>query len=216
MTDTILHHLTDELLLAYSAGSLPEAFSLVAATHISLCDECRARLGSYEALGGEVLDQSGAAAVGDDSLEATLARITGAPPAVPMQKARARGIFPAPLQDYVGGDIGAVRWRAVGMGVKQAILPTSTDATVRLLYIPAGAAMPGHSHRGRELTLVLQGAFRDEDGRYGRGDIEVADEDVEHRPVAEDGADCICLAATEAPLKFRGLLPRLAQPFLNI
>ncbi len=29
------HHLPDGLLAAYSAGSLPEAFSLVVATHVS-------------------------------------------------------------------------------------------------------------------------------------------------------------------------------------
>jgi putative transcriptional regulator len=28
------------------------------------------------------------------------------------------------------------------------------------------------------------------------------------------GEDCICLAATDAPLRFRGLIPRLAQPLL--
>ena len=35
-------------------------------------------------------------------------------------------------------------------------------------------------------------------------------------PVAEEGEDCICLAATDAPLKFNALLPRIAQPFLRI
>ncbi|MEM9754924.1 MAG: cupin domain-containing protein, partial [Pseudomonadota bacterium] len=67
-----------------------------------------------------------------------------------------------------------------------------------------------------EMTLVLQGAYRDEDGRYGRGDIEVAGEDVHHTPVAEDGDPCICLIATNAKLKFEGLLPRIAQPFIGI
>ena len=130
--------------------------------------------------------------------------------------AEKRGVLPAPLCDYVGGDLADVRWRSIGMGVKQAILPTATDATARLLYIPAGAAVPDHGHRGTELTLVLQGAFLDETARFGRGDIEVADQAVEHMPVADIGEDCICLAATDAPLRFRGVIPRLAQPFLRI
>ena len=41
MTTTIRHHVSDRLLMAYAAGALPEAFSLVLATHLSLCDECR-------------------------------------------------------------------------------------------------------------------------------------------------------------------------------
>ena len=36
---TIRHHLSDQLLMAYAAGQLPEAFNLVVATHVSLCDE---------------------------------------------------------------------------------------------------------------------------------------------------------------------------------
>ena len=42
MTDEITHHLTDALLMAYSAGTLPEAFNLAVATHVSMCDACRA------------------------------------------------------------------------------------------------------------------------------------------------------------------------------
>ncbi len=44
----IRHHLSDAILMGYAAGSLPEAFNLVAATHISLCDECRARMMEFE------------------------------------------------------------------------------------------------------------------------------------------------------------------------
>ena len=215
MTD-INHHLTDALLMGYAAGTLPEAFSLVVATHVSMCDECRSRLASYEALGGEILNTVGLADVSEESLEATLQRIAGGAPEEPSPSVREPGIFPGPLQDYVGGDINAVRWKSVGGGVRQAILKTDREASVRLLYIPAGCAVPDHGHRGTELTMVLQGAFQDEDGRYGRGDVEVADEAVEHTPIAEPGVDCICLAATDAPLKFRKLMPRLAQPFFRI
>ncbi|MBE0453291.1 MAG: cupin domain-containing protein [Roseovarius sp.] len=216
MTTEITHHLTDALLMAYSAGSLPEAFSLTVATHISMCDECRARLGAFDALGGALLEKD-EAAMADDSLAVTMARIrAGGVTARDRPAPPVRGVFPAPLRDYVGGDLGAVRWRPIGMGVKQAILPTAKEATARLLYIPAGAAVPDHGHRGTELTLVLQGAFLDAAARFGPGDIEVAGEDVEHMPVADIGADCICLAATDAPLRFRALMPRLAQPFLRI
>ncbi len=212
----ITHHLSDRLLLAYAAGTLPEAFSLTVATHISLCDECRARLGAYESLGGAVLDHAGPVAMAEDSLAATMARIRAGAPEAEAAPRRASGILPAPLCDYVGGGLADVHWRPVGMGVKQAILPTSRDATARLLYIPAGAAVPDHGHRGTELTLVLQGAFVDEADRFGRGDIEIANEDMDHMPVADIGEDCICLAATDAPLRFRRLIPRIAQPFLRI
>ena len=212
----INHHLTEALLMAYAAGALPEAFNLTVATHISLCDECRARLGAFESVGGAVLEQADEVPMAEDSLAATMARIRSGAPVATAPAPRASGIFPAPLRDYIGGDLEDVRWRSVGMGVRQAILPTSVEATARLLYIPAGAAVPDHGHRGTELTLVLHGAFVDETERFARGDIEVANEDLHHMPVADIGEDCICLAATDAPLRFRGLIPRIAQPFLRI
>lgn len=220
MTNTrIQHHLGDALLMAYSAGSLPEAFNLAVATHIGMCDDCRARLGAFDAMGGALMEGCTSVAMHPDSLTATLARIRQGCPSdrtVPARSARAPGALPAPLCDYVGDDLGSIRWRSLGMGVKQAILPTSRQATARMLYIPAGTAVPDHGHRGTELTLVLQGAFVDGEKRFGPGDIEVADEHLHHTPVADIGDDCICLAATDAPLQFKGLLPRLAQPFLRI
>jgi putative transcriptional regulator len=209
----IKHHLSDALLMSYAGGGLNEAFSLVVASHVEMCDDCRARLGGFEAVGGSLLDAD--TTVNDVDLDATFALIdAGSPESA--QPQRQKGIFPTVLQDYVGGDLSAVKWRSIGMGVRQAILPTSKDASVRLLYIPAGKAVPDHGHRGTELTLVLQGAFSDEFDRFGTGDLEIATEEDEHTPVAETGLDCICLAATDAPLKFNGLIQRLAQPFLRI
>lgn len=213
----IKHHLTESLLLAYSAGTLPEAFNLVVATHISMCDTCRAAAGSYDAVGGEVMLEGAPEEMAENALAATMARIMRADPVDRTPPVRvANAVFPAPLRDYVNGDLGDVKWRKVGGGVSQMVLKTSDDASVRLLRIPAGTAVPDHGHRGLELTLVLQGAFVDETDRFAAGDIEVANEDLNHTPVAEAGADCICLAATDAPLRFNGFMPRLAQRFIGI
>lgn len=214
----IKHHLTDDLLMAYSAGSLPEAVSLIVATHISLCDECRAALESFDAVGGVLLETGDSVNMSAGAMANVLEAIRkqDAPVAATETKMPRDPVLPTPLAEYVTGGLEKVKWRPVGMGVKQAILDTSPDATARLLYIPAGTAIPDHGHRGLELTLVLQGAFHDEDGSFARGDIEVADEELHHTPIADISEDCICLAVTDAPLRFKGLIPRLAQPFLRI
>jgi putative transcriptional regulator len=212
----IKHHLTPELLMGYSAGTLPEAFNLAVATHISMCDTCRAELDSYDAVGGCLVEDADTAALSGDSLMATMRLIAADKSVTPKTRTHSAGTLPSPLQDYVGGDLAAIKWRGLGMGAKQAILPTSKGASARLLYIPAGCAVPDHGHNGMELTLVLQGAFSDDVDRFARGDIEVANEDLDHTPVADIGEDCICLAVTDAPLKFNAFLPRLAQRFLRI
>lgn len=215
-SDTITHHLTPQLLMAYSAGTLPEAFDLIIASHLSLCDQCRAEAESYDAVGGALLED-GTAEMSEGSLAETVRLIqtvaeAPTPPPAPVVDA----VLPRPIRDFVGGDIDAVRWQNVGMGVRQALLPVKGEARARLLHIPSGTAVPDHGHRGMELTLVLRGAFRDAEGRFGPGDVEIADAEVEHTPVAEAGEDCICLAVTDAPLRFSGFVPRLAQPFLKI
>lgn len=210
----ITHHLTPELLMAYAAGTLPEAFSLIVATHISMCDECRAALGAYEEIGGEVLDGVGSADMAQGSFDAVMTRLDTVPEADQIRPHMPND-FPNPLVEYVRSPA-HVAWRKLGGGVKQAILPTSRNATARLLYIPGGVAVPDHGHRGTELTLVLSGAFQDEEGRYGPGDIEIANEELDHSPIAEPGAPCICLAATDAPLRFHALMPRILQPFFRI
>lgn len=211
----IQHHPSEELLHGYAAGILPEAVNLVIATHISMCDTCRAAVESYEAVGGALLDQTEGTTVSQTCFEDTLAKITGTP-----QKTgtpiRSDGVFPSALRTYVKGDLDAVQWKTLGRGVKQSILKTSKSATARLLHIKAGQAVPCHGHRGLELTLVLQGAFRDETDRFARGDMEIADPHLEHTPHAEEGKDCICLAVTDAPLRFNSLIPRLLQPVFRI
>ena len=213
---TIKHHLSDAVLMAYSAGSLPEAYSLVVACHISLCPQCRSALEGFDAVGGAVLEGVEGSELSSDALAATFDLISKSPTTEIPARKHVPSSFPAPLQDYVGGDVGQVEWRKVGGGVKQAILPIEGEANARLLYIPAGTAVPDHSHAGLEMTMVLQGAFSDEVDRFARGDVEFGDEDLTHTPVAEVGQDCICLAANDAPLKFSGLIPKMLQPFINI
>lgn len=212
----IQHHLTDPLLRAYAAGTLPEAFSLVIASHVSMCDECRAALAAHETVGGAMLENAGLEELSESALTDCLALLDDLPLDAAVAHAPRCKAIPQPLADYVGGDLDSVRWRPVGMGVRQAILKTDDGACARLLYIPAGHSVPDHGHNGVELTLVLQGGFRDEDAEFWPGDIEVADGDVAHTPVALDGEPCICLAVTDAPLRFKSLLPRIAQPFLKI
>lgn len=218
MENQIKHHLSDDILMGYAAGTLPEAFNLMVAAHISLCDTCRARAESYDAVGGSVLDVSSESAspMNSDSFAATMALIAGGEPNPSKLMRTADSILPGPLQDYVGGSLSDVKWRSVGMGVQQAILQTSKAASARLLYIPAGAAMPDHGHHGTEMTMVLQGAFHDDDEYFARGDVDLANADLHHTPVADIHEDCICLAVSDAPLRFDGLLPKIAQRFARI
>ena len=142
-----------------------------------------------------------------------LAMIDLPAPPEPVRATRS-GIFPSAVMESLKGR--PPKWKSVGGGIRQCIIEQRPEGSLRLLYIPPGRAVPDHGHGGLELTLVLQGSFRDASGAFGVGDVEVASEDVQHVPIAGEGLPCICLAASDAPLQFRGWLPRLLQPMFRI
>jgi putative transcriptional regulator len=210
------HHISDDLLLSYAAGSLAEGWSLAVATHLALCPQCRARLDAAEAAGGALLETIGAASVEPGSWAAVRNRL-GTPEPARVARQPDTAVLPKPLRDYVGGDIDAIRWKMLGKGAAQVRLKTADRETqVRLLKIPAGKPVPEHSHGGRELTVVLTGAFHDGETLFSRGDLEEADSDIQHIPTATPEADCICLAVTDAPLRFKSWIVRALQPVLGI
>ncbi|MGV8936590.1 MAG: ChrR family anti-sigma-E factor [Allorhizobium sp.] len=221
---SIRHHLSDELLLDYSAGTLAEGWSLAVATHLALCPSCRRRHALMEATGGEMLRLEVAQAASDISWAQMRQRLSTAPPvkttvvnAPVSASASVTPILPEPLRSYLGGDLAALKWRPLGRGAYHIPIPVADNETkVRLLRIPAGKPVPEHSHGGRELTLVLEGSFADGQDLFCRGDIEEADASLTHQPVASADRDCICLAVTDAPLKFQSLLMRMVQPLIGI
>ncbi len=216
---TITHHLKDDILLDYATGTLAEGWSIAVATHLAMCPQCRKRYEAIEAAGGALLDNITYSDDDTNAWETLKARLAEAPEIrapKPTAPASTTPVLPEPLRSYVGSDVDGIAWKAMP-GAWQFMVPTSDGETmVRLLRIPAGKPVPEHTHRGRELTLVLSGAFADEDGVFARGDIEDADASLTHQPVATPDAECICLAVTDAPLKFKSWIVRLVQPLLGI
>jgi len=212
---TLNHHPSDALLIAYGAGSLSEGLSLAVASHLALCPQCRAAARRIDQIGGSLLDAEPGLALADDALSRTLARLGPVPPAPPAQQIRVASGLPAPLAPYIGAEI---RWQSLAPGVRRVELlrRTSRGGAAQLLRIAPGTALPHHGHGGLELTLVLSGSFADETGRYGPGDIAELDQDTKHQPVSDTHEDCICLIATDAPLRFTGILGRLVQPFIGM
>lgn len=204
---TITHHLDDATLMSYAAGSLPNALAAVAAAHLAMCPHCRREVRMLERFGGALVS----------ALEpAALHRSVPAAPEVaslPANVQTAGGEVPPPLLQLIGGNLDTVRWRWIGPGLWHRPLRVGGAGSLQLIKAAAGASVPEHTHAGSEITLVLRGALADVTGRYAAGDVADLDEDIEHTPIADAQDGCICVIATEAPTRFRGLLARLMQPW---
>jgi putative transcriptional regulator len=212
---TIRHHPDDATLMSFAAGTLPQAFAAVVAAHLELCPRCRSEVAALDLVG---------AALMDTLPPRPLLRDTPAPPAqdrdpgnTKQRPRNAASLLPWPLRQLVGDRMDNVPWQPLARGLwhHPIPLPGGSGGTLRLLKAAPACTIPEHGHRGAEMTLVLQGAYRDATGSFSIGDVADLDDTLEHTPVADAEAGCICVLATEMPPRFKGLLLRLAQPFLK-
>lgn len=205
-------------LLDYARGNISPAFEVVIATHLLGCDVCRADLRVAEQLGAELMAHGAPQTLpfsADDVMNAPEPRDTAA-------EWRPAGCdhggsldLTAVVRNYLAIGLDALRWRGFG-GVRVARLRSSGDEQLWLLHARPGAVLPRHTHRGAELTVVLQGAYVVDDQVFAAGDIEDADEETRHQPIVTTVGECLCLAATSAPLVFESIGARLVQHYLGI
>ncbi len=218
---TLAHHFTDETLQDYAAGVLASSMETLIACHLTVCPLCRARARMAESIAGEIFSQQDAVEVqtsASDILELAsnsdmhLNEVDAEPlnpniKGVPRPLAR---LLPAPIEE--------LQWKAFAPGMKQYNLGSQSrkNGAFKLLSLAPGSRMSKHTHTQRELTFIVSGSYQDEIGQYEAGDVADLDASFNHTPQVISDEPCICLIATDAPLKFEGLLGKMVQPFVGI
>ena len=206
----------DALLARYVAGSLPAPARVLVESHLQLKPDNRGLTAGLEAMAGVELDAGVPVALGSPEKRID-AIVTGeTAPDAPVRETTAAGIFPPALRDFVGFDVEDVPWRTKMPGFKEYDIGEIDGCHVSLFWIRPGRKIPAHTHEGTELSLVLDGAFTDRTGRYGRGDISLADDTIDHRPTAEKDRPCIGLAVTDGPLRLTGPLHQRLSDILGV
>jgi putative transcriptional regulator len=197
------------LLQAYACGALGPAASIAMSLHLETCALCASLAAQFDAVGGALFESDDElAAEPGISLEHMLAKLETAeePPHFSPEVMR----FPAPLRPAAAHALRSSRWQFAGPGLRSMTLDipgaASASELPQLLRIEPGYGAPQHGHGGVELTLVLEGAFRDETGVYGPGDMSVAQTGLTHQPIAMPGGTCLAYAVSHAPMRFTGML----------
>ncbi|MCV0426171.1 MAG: ChrR family anti-sigma-E factor [Roseibium sp.] len=210
----------DELLAGYAAGTLSFPAQALVGAHLELSDRNRGYVSSLEAMAGAGLDDIDPVEFSDR--DATLSSIfsSNAPilndnaPALENERENGSSV-PTSLRTIIGTSIDSLPWKTLLPGVKECKFGEIDGCMSSLLWVRAGRAMPSHTHHGTELTLVLKGGFKDDDGHYVAGDLAFADGDVDHKPIADEGEDCICFAVTAGRLQLTGPVGRWFAPFIR-
>lgn len=214
---TIQHHPTDELLLAYAAGTLDQGQHIAVATHLLPCAACRSWVQSLERLGGAVLSTLPASVMAGDALNRIEARLDE--PAASVSSPRFSDFhsdIPGPPAFVRGIPAGNWTWVAPRLHLRRLALTEPGDTRVFLLKSSPSSRFLPHGHTGFEMTSVLTGSFSHDGKHYGPGDFDFGDPDTVHEIVIGPEGDCISLVAMQGELKLQGLLGRLVQPFLSI
>lgn len=219
----VQHHPKTDTLADYAAGRLDEARSVVVATHIERCQECRTAVRDLEAVAGLCLEAIEPVPMAANSMADFWAKagdqelvLPGLPTARPANDVEMETC--PPLAAFLPTSIDDLPWKQVAPGLSQYVLEAEgyREGVLRLLKIAPGTKVSTHTHGEGELTLILRGAYRDEVGEFYPGDLADLDDGVTHAPVAIGDEDCICLIATNAPLVFKDLVGKVMQPFVKL
>ena len=211
-----VHHMPDDLLLQYVAGSAAAPAALVAACHTTMCAACTARVRELEVVGGALLAELPGEALRPGALEATLARLNSVaapekPLTPPVQPADCPPL-PRPLLRLIE-EAGGLRWGFIAPGVRGMTFKSGSTTTVtRLLRLRPGMTIPLHDHGDLEYTMIFSGALEDAGEQYKRGDVCVREGGEKHVPRVMAGETCVALTVNEGallPLTLTGRLMKL-------
>lgn len=217
-----VHHPGEDLLWDYFRGALAPGLALSVRAHLDLCPHCRDDLRVFTAIGGAMLESVEGVAMSDNALDLALARIERPETmGAPVKKTVKRPAFlegfelPESLRNV---EVKNRYFVAPGVWLAPIALDgAAKGAKTYLMYVKAGMAMPEHTHRGREITVMLQGQYQDHKGLYTRGDFAACDEtDDCHMPAMVGDVDCLCLVAQEAAIIPKTWLGWLLKPIARI
>lgn len=211
----IKHHPNDEILAQFVSAELPASVSVAVAIHVEMCDCCQQKVSKLTELAAELslqepvchkqeadldFDAMFDQIVQDESLESCRIDNTAR-----LNFGDQHILLPKALRQLELSD-----WSGLGKINRSRVKLDDNSNRSSLLHIEAGGEIPAHTHTGQELTLLLQGSFKDEMGEYHEGDFIWLNREHQHQPVSEQG--CLCYTVVTDPLHFTQGLSRLLNP----
>jgi len=201
--------LPDHILSEYTSGALDADFEVLVSSHLILSTASHADLKLHQDIGGILLGRMPVDPRQDQQLPSAEFLETLPDPSVsdepPADLAEDGSTLPKPLIKYllaVAGtaDLSELEWYSYYIGIDRAILSEGPDGVrARIMRCEPGAKFPVHGHGSEEISLVLQGAYTDDTGRYGCGDVQCVPAEETHGPVVDAEQICYVLVVSELP-----------------
>ncbi len=223
----IKHHPSFELLQLFVKGELPASLSAGIAIHADMCPVCQAQIAQLTEQVAEAdfefeenfLDRF--IVDGNEDLneppitdfEQMIADITESTDIAATEVKAEKFVtfndikynLPSSLNHM---DLG--KPTSIGKLSRSRIQLNEDEIHTSLLHIEPGGGVPQHTHKGFELTLLLDGSFEDENGEYVKGDFIMLSGDHQHQPISSNG--CLCYTVANDALHFTQGINKLFNP----
>ncbi len=221
----IKFHPTPEHLEQFVEGTLSPVESLMISAHCDMCSHCQKKVDALTAdLASNELHE--AAESYDPDFDLMLANITQQPaaerpskavmPAKPATTIELDGKtfeLPKSLQRLVKKK---GNWSSLVGKLWQSPVDLGIDGVANFIYIEKGGTVPEHTHRGSEMTLVINGEFSDGLNDYDSGDLIYMTGEHTHAPRSDAPEGCLVFSVVDQPLHFTSGLARLLNPFSHL
>ncbi|MFS1425980.1 ChrR family anti-sigma-E factor [Vibrio splendidus] len=228
----IKHHPNSAILKDFVDGTLADSVSLIVSSHVELCEHCQQQVSMLTAQAADTVFESDTSAfendtarlkLSDSEMDAFLADDEfdfDAIDQITADSSQAIEVTPEVQQVTVAdttftipralNSVARKDWMNLGK-ISRARLDFDDEAHhTSLLHIDKDGQVPCHTHKGFEITLLLEGSFEDEMGVYNKGDFIWLDGDHTHQPATKEG--CVCLTVSSDALYFTKGVSQLFNP----
>lgn len=222
----IKHHPNAAILKDFVDGNLADSVSLIVSSHVELCEHCQKQVSMLTAQAADSVFESDTAGLkrSDSEMDAflsddgefdfdTIDQITA-------DLSQAVEVVVEAQQETVSNttftipralnSVARKDWLNLGK-ISRARLDFDDESHhTSLLHIDKDGQVPCHTHKGFEITLLLEGSFEDEMGVYNKGDFIWLDGEHTHQPATKEG--CVCLTVSSDALYFTKGVSQLFNP----
>ncbi len=222
----IKHHPKFELLQSFVEGDLPASLAAGIAIHADMCSLCQRQINQLTEQVAEasfeqnflhkfvVDNDEDLAEIAELDFDEIIEKITANDELESKHELRderaidfkgMQYVLPKTLRNMALG-----KTAQIGKLSRARVLLDEGEIHTNLLHIGPGGAIPQHTHKGFELTLLLAGTFADEQGEYVEGDFIMLDKRHQHQPATEHG--CLCYTVANDALHFTQGINKLLNP----
>jgi putative transcriptional regulator len=218
----ITHHPKHELLQMHVKGVLPASISAGISMHADLCEQCNKKL--------QELTVSETSKAFDFNKDNSDRKVNDIPKdfsdmidsitsntQVYVESSKAPTLVKVREQEYIIPraieSVTRTSWQNLGKLSRSRLDLNEGELHTSLLHIDPKGTVPAHTHKGFELTLLLDGSFEDELGAYTKGDFIWLNKSHTHTPETKSG--CLCYTVSSDALQFTKGLARILNPIGN-